>query len=60
MVVMGTSAAELKGNNNAYCQDNDTSWFNWSLVKTNEDLLRYVRTLIHFRGRSPRCNGADS
>ncbi len=26
-----------QGNNNAYCQDNETSWFDWSLAETNAD-----------------------
>jgi glycogen operon protein len=39
------------GNNNAYCQDNEISWFNWSLVEENPELVRFVRALIHFRRR---------
>lgn len=42
-----------KGNNNAYCQDNDTSWFNWKLVEKNEDMLRFVQSLIKFRREQP-------
>ncbi len=38
-----------RGNNNAYCQDNEISWFDWSLVETQADLFRFVRSLIHFR-----------
>ncbi len=38
-----------KGNNNAYCQDNEISWVNWQLAEQNADLLRFVRLLIHFR-----------
>ncbi len=38
-----------KGNNNAYCQDNEISWVNWQLADQNADLLRFVRLLIHFR-----------
>ncbi|NOX89307.1 MAG: glycogen debranching protein GlgX [Calditrichaeota bacterium] len=38
-----------KGNNNAYCQDNDISWINWRLVDENNDLLRFVKLLIAFR-----------
>ena len=38
-----------KGNNNVYCQDNETAWINWNKMKTNESLLEYVKTLIHFR-----------
>ena len=41
------------GNNNAYCQDNEISWFNWSLVKENSELLRFVRELIRFRRSQP-------
>ena len=38
-----------RGNNNAWCQDNPTSWIDWGLLTTNADLHRFVRTLIHFR-----------
>ena len=38
-----------KGNNNAYCQDNAISWFDWNLVKRHEDVLRFVQTVIEFR-----------
>jgi glycogen operon protein len=40
------------GNNNAYCQDNETSWFDWSLAETNAGLLRFFRELIAFRHAS--------
>jgi glycogen operon protein len=36
-----------KGNNNAYCQDNDISWYDWAEV--DEDLLAFVRTAIALR-----------
>ncbi|HMK34963.1 MAG TPA: glycogen debranching protein GlgX [Desulfomonilaceae bacterium] len=39
------------GNNNAYCQDNKISWFNWDAVE--QGLLDYVKTLIHFRKAHP-------
>jgi len=39
------------GNNNAYCQDNDISWFDWSAV--DEDLLGYVKRLTAFRRAHP-------
>ena len=42
-----------RGNNNAYCQDNPISWFDWSLVETNADLLRFVQALIAFRKSQP-------
>ncbi|MEX0677615.1 MAG: glycogen debranching protein GlgX [Pirellulales bacterium] len=38
-----------RGNNNAYCQDNAISWFDWKLVEKNEGLVRYVTALIEFR-----------
>jgi glycogen operon protein len=37
------------GNNNAYCQDNETSWFDWTLVEKNRDLHRFWRRMIEFR-----------
>ncbi|WP_250124690.1 glycogen debranching protein GlgX [Chroococcidiopsis sp. CCMEE 29] len=42
-----------KGNNNAYCQDSEISWFNWDLVQGNEDLLDFTRELIYFRRQHP-------
>ncbi len=38
-----------KGNNNAYCQDNEISWFDWNLTSRNRSLLRFWRCLIEFR-----------
>jgi glycogen operon protein len=38
-----------KGNNNAYAQDNELSWFDWSLVKKHADVLRFTQQLIRFR-----------
>ena len=35
-----------KGNNNAWCQDNELSWVNWELAEKNADFLRFVRELI--------------
>jgi glycogen operon protein len=42
-----------RGNNNAYCQDNAISWFDWTLVDSNRDMLRYTRELIALRRRHP-------
>jgi len=39
------------GNNNAYCQDNALSWFDWRLVQSNRDMLRFVRELVALRRR---------
>ena len=37
------------GNNNAYCQDNETSWQDWSPDPEGGDLLEFTRRLVHFR-----------
>jgi isoamylase len=41
------------GNNNAYCQDNATSWFNWAQVEENRDIYQFTRDLIAFRTAHP-------
>lgn len=41
------------GNNNAYCQDNEESWFNWDNVKNNANLLEFVQKLIMMRAKHP-------
>ena len=54
MIVMGDEVRRTqKGNNNAYCQDNEISWFNWTLVKRNEELFNFVRGLISIRKSQP-------
>ena len=47
--VLGTQ----QGNNNCYCQDNELSWFDWSLTDRNADMLDFVRRLIALRKRHP-------
>jgi glycogen operon protein len=42
-----------RGNNNAYCQDNEISWINWALAEQNCELVRFVRSLIEFRKSQP-------
>jgi glycogen operon protein len=42
-----------RGNNNAWCQDNEVSWVDWSLAAKNADFLRFVRELIALRRRHP-------
>ena len=42
-----------RGNNNAWCQDNDVSWLDWSLVESNAGLVRFVRELVRFRLGTP-------
>ncbi len=42
-----------KGNNNAYCQDNEISWFDWNLDHAQSKLRAFVRQLIAFRKQHP-------
>ncbi len=52
MFVMGDEARRSQGgNNNAYCQDNQTSWFDWDLLSEHADLVRFVKLLIKRRLR---------
>jgi glycogen operon protein len=48
MLLMGDEVRRSqKGNNNAYCQDNELSWFDWSAIDKNADFLRFVKKIIH-------------
>ncbi len=50
MFVMGDEVRRSQGgNNNAYCQDNHTSWFDWTQVSKHADVLRFVKLLIERR-----------
>ena len=42
-----------KGNNNAYCQDNEMSWFHWEDVRKNSDILNFFKKAIAFEKRYP-------
>jgi isoamylase len=54
MIVAGDECRRTQqGNNNAYCQDNEISWFDWDLVKQNHELLRFCQALIEFRKTQP-------
>jgi isoamylase len=46
-------ARTQRGNNNAYCQDNELSWVDWTLVEENYDLVDFARHLIRFRRSRP-------
>ncbi len=49
MLLMGDEVRRTQhGNNNAYAQDNDLSWFNWDALRKEAGLLRYVQGLIGF------------
>jgi isoamylase len=41
------------GNNNAYCQDNETSWHDWRCLKQHGDIFRFTRAMIAFRRAHP-------
>ena len=50
MIAMGDEVRRTqRGNNNAYCQDNETSWFDWTLVSKHADVHRFVKLLIQRR-----------
>ena len=42
-----------RGNNNAYCQDNEVSWFDWSLLEKHKEIRRFTRGMIAFRRAHP-------
>ncbi|MDZ4264008.1 MAG: glycogen debranching protein GlgX [Pseudomonadota bacterium] len=42
-----------QGNNNAYCQDNELAWINWTLEKDNQQLLEFVCRLMKLRKQHP-------
>jgi isoamylase len=55
MILMGDEVRRTQlGNNNAYCQDNETSWFDWTLVAKHADLHRFVR-LLNAHRLMPNC-----
>ncbi len=57
MILMGDEALHTQGgNNNAYCQDNEISWFNWNLVEKNVGLFRFVKKIIRFNQAHPSLN----
>ena len=61
MLLMGDEMRRTqRGNNNAYCQDNEISWLDWSLLDRHPDLHRFVRTLIAHRLRGIEMGGEES
>ncbi len=52
MLLMGDEVRRTQhGNNNAYCQNNELSWFDWKLCHKHADLHRFVQLLIRLRLR---------
>lgn len=41
------------GNNNAYCQNNEISWMDWTLLEKNQDIFRFFKQIIAFRKQHP-------
>ena len=52
MILMGDEISRSqKGNNNAFCQDNETSWLDWNSAASDPDLLTFTAALLHLRRR---------
>src|SRR3546814_17780209 len=50
-----------RGNNNAYCQDNATSWCDWSLAARNAELVHFVQRPLAFRkAQIGRASGREN
>ncbi len=50
MLLMGDEVRRTQGgNNNAYCQNTEISWFDWTLVETHADFRRFVKALVGLR-----------
>jgi glycogen operon protein len=41
-----------QGNNNAFCQDNETSWYDWKLMGRNREIFRFTQGMIAFRKKN--------
>lgn len=54
MLLMGDEIRRTqRGNNNAYCQNNETSWFDWSQLEQQAGLLRFCQRMIALRKNHP-------
>ena len=42
-----------RGNNNAYCQDNETSWYDWRYLQQHQDIFRFARDMMAMRRAHP-------
>ena len=50
MILSGDEMGNTQyGNNNAYCQDNEIGWLDWTNLQKNEDIYNYFRKIIRFR-----------
>ena len=61
MILMGDEVRHTQGgNNNAYCQDNETSWVDWTLLEKHADVHRFLKLLtagVSYVVRSTSLNG---
>ncbi len=58
MLLMGDEVRRTQnGNNNAYCQNNETSWFDWDLLDRHQDVYRFTKTLAAVRLHRALANG---
>jgi isoamylase len=58
MILMGDEMARTQGgNNNAYCQDHEIGWVDWSLLEKNRDLFCFFKNCIAFRRSHPALRG---
>ena len=54
MILSGDELCNTQeGNNNAYCQDNEVSWINWTMNTTNKDMFNFVKRIIKIRKEHP-------
>jgi glycogen operon protein len=54
MILMGDESGRTqKGNNNAFCQDNEISWMDWNLIEQNADIFEFFKACIAFRRAHP-------
>lgn len=54
MILAGDEMGRTQlGNNNAYCQDNEFSWIDWSLLDANAEILNFFKKMIAFRKAHP-------
>jgi glycogen operon protein len=58
MILAGDEMGNTQwGNNNAYCQDNEISWLDWSLLDKDKELFEFFRKMIAFRHAHPVLRG---
>lgn len=60
MILAGDEFANTQfGNNNPYCQDNEISWLDWTLLEKNKHLFEFWKKMIRFRKHHPVVRGSS-